>query len=142
MRATTTGNADCHVILRGGKTPNYDDASVSAVCQLLSAAKLPARLMVDVSHGNSNKRPENQPAVAAEIATRIAAGEDRIAGLMVESHLKAGRQDLANGRVLEYGQSITDGCIDWDTSARVLEELAQAVARRRAVGNRSPKSAP
>jgi 3-deoxy-7-phosphoheptulonate synthase len=140
--ATTTGNADCHVILRGGKTPNYDDASVSAVCQLLSAAKLPARLMVDVSHGNSSKRPENQPAVAAEIATRIAAGEDRIAGLMVESHLKAGRQDLGNGRALEYGQSITDGCIDWDTSARVLEQLAEAVARRRAVGNRSPKSAP
>src|SRR5688572_20462298 len=95
--ATTSGNKDCHVILRGGKTPNYDAASVDAVCAQVTAAGLPNRLMIDVSHGNSSKRPENQPVVAADIAQRIERGEDRIAGLMVESHLKAGRQDLKPG---------------------------------------------
>src|SRR5690606_2813621 len=129
--AATTGNPDCHVILRGGKTPNYDAASVDAVCAQLTAAKLPNRLMIDVSHGNSNKQPERQPIVAADIAERIAAGEKRIAGVMIESHLKAGRQDLVPGRPLTYGQSITDGCIDWDTSVAVLEQLARAVAKRR-----------
>lgn len=130
--ATTTGNADCHIILRGGKAPNYDSTSVDSVCEQLDTAKLPSRIMIDVSHGNSSKKPENQPAVAADIANRIAAGEKRIAGIMVESHLKAGRQDLVAGRVPEYGQSITDGCIDWQSSVAVLEQLARAVAQRRA----------
>ncbi len=129
--AATRGNPDCHVILRGGKTPNYDAASVDAVSAQLAAAKLPNRLMIDVSHGNSSKRPENQPVVAADIAQRIAHGEERIAGLMVESHLKAGRQDLQTGGTLQYGQSITDACIDWDTSVALLEQLAQAVEQRR-----------
>ncbi len=130
--ATTTGNGDCHVILRGGKEPNYDAASVDAVCRQLEASKLSARLMIDVSHGNSSKRPEKQPNVIADIAKRIGAGERRISGVMVESHLKAGRQDLLPGKALEYGQSITDGCIDWQTSVQVLEQLARAVATRRA----------
>jgi 3-deoxy-7-phosphoheptulonate synthase len=129
--ATTTGNGDCHVILRGGKEPNYDAASVEAVCRQLDVAKLPARLMVDVSHGNSSKRPENQPLVIGDIAKRIAGGENRISGVMVESHLQAGRQDLVPGKPLTYGQSITDGCIDWQTSVIVLEQLAHAVATRR-----------
>ncbi|MBM0103241.1 3-deoxy-7-phosphoheptulonate synthase [Steroidobacter sp. S1-65] len=130
--ATTAGNSDCHVILRGGKAPNYDAQSVDAVSQQLLAAKLPARLMIDVSHGNSSKRPENQPMVIADIAARIEAGEQRICGVMVESHLKAGRQDLTPGKPLEYGQSITDGCVDWPTSVQILERLARSVAGRRA----------
>ncbi len=130
--ATTAGNSDCHVILRGGKAPNYDADSVEAVAQQLIAAKLPARLMIDVSHGNSSKRPENQPAVISDIAARIEAGEQRISGVMVESHLKAGRQDLVPGKPLEYGQSITEGCVDWQTSVQILERLAGAVAKRRA----------
>jgi 3-deoxy-7-phosphoheptulonate synthase len=87
--------------------------------------------MVDVSHGNSSKKPENQPLVIADIAQRIEAGERRISGVMVESHLKAGRQDLVPGKPLEYGQSITDGCVDWQTSVRILEQLAHAVSARR-----------
>ncbi len=129
--ASTTGNADCHVILRGGKTPNYDATSVESVSAQLIAAKLAPRIMIDVSHGNSSKRPENQPVVIADIATQIAGGERRIAGVMVESHLKAGRQDLIEGKPLVYGQSLTDGCIDWDSSVGVLETLAEAVALRR-----------
>ncbi len=130
--ATTSGNGDCHVILRGGKEPNYDAASIDAVSRQLEAAKLPVRVMVDVSHGNSSKKPENQPLVIADIARRIEAGERRISGVMVESHLKAGRQDLVAGKTPEYGQSITDGCIDWQASVRVLEQLASAVRARRA----------
>lgn len=129
--ATTAGNRDCHVILRGGTAPNYDAASVDAVCRQLSTATLPARVMIDVSHGNSSKRPENQPVVIADIASRIESGEHRISGVMVESHLQAGRQDLVPGKALAYGQSITDGCIDWQTSLSVLEQLAGAVATRR-----------
>ena len=129
--ATTAGNSDCHVILRGGKEPNYDAASVDSVCRQLEAAKLQARVMIDVSHGNSSKRPENQPTVIADIAQRIEAGESRISGVMVESHLQAGRQDLIPGKPLEYGQSITDGCVDWQTSVQVLEQLAGVVAKRR-----------
>ena len=129
--ASTAGNADCHVILRGGKTPNYDAASVESVSVQLQAAGLAPRMMIDVSHGNSSKRPENQPLVIADIARQIDAGERRIAGVMVESHLKAGRQDLVPGKALVYGQSVTDGCIDWETSVQVLETLANAVERRR-----------
>ena len=129
--ATTSGNGDCHVILRGGKEPNYDPASVDSVCRQLDTARLPTRVMIDVSHGNSSKRPENQPIIVADIARRIEAGERRISGVMVESHLKAGRQDLVPGKSLEYGQSITDACIDWETSVQSLEQLAQAVRTRR-----------
>ena len=131
--ATTTGNSDCHVILRGGKAPNYDAASVTAAWKTLTAAGLSTCLMIDASHGNSSKRPENQPAVIEEIAGQLEAGDSRIGGVMIESHLVAGRQDLMPGRPLVYGQSITDGCIDWEASVPLLERLAKAVdARRRA----------
>ncbi|OZB60926.1 MAG: 3-deoxy-7-phosphoheptulonate synthase [Lysobacterales bacterium 14-68-21] len=132
--ATTAGNGDCHVILRGGSAPNYDAASVEAACAAIGKAGPAPRLMIDASHANSNKKPENQPAVVADIAGQIAAGESRIIGVMVESHLVGGRQDLVPGQPLAYGQSITDGCIDWDASVAVLARLAEAVrARRQAV---------
>ncbi len=130
--ATTTGNRDCHVILRGGRAPNYDAASVEAAWKAVEAARLSTRIMIDASHGNSNKRPENQPMVIESIARQIEAGDLRIGGVMLESHLVAGRQDLVNGRAVVYGQSITDGCIDWETSVPALERLATAVAARRA----------
>jgi 3-deoxy-7-phosphoheptulonate synthase len=129
--ASTTGNADCHLILRGGATPNYDAASVDAACRQLQAAGLPARVMIDTSHANSSKDPANQPKVADDIAGQVAAGDARIFGLMIESHLVGGRQDLQPGTPLVYGQSITDGCIDWPTSEAVLERLAKAVTARR-----------
>lgn len=128
----TAGNPDCHVILRGGKVPNFDAASVDAASQTLAKAHLPARLMIDASHANSSKNPENQPKVIADINSQLAAGEERIVGVMVESHLVAGRQDLVEGQPLVYGQSITDGCIGWDSSLAVLEALAEAVRARRA----------
>lgn len=129
---STNGNEDCHVILRGGKAPNYDAASVDAASKDLTASGLAARLMIDASHANSSKKPENQVPVCADIANQIAAGDDRIVGVMVESHLVAGRQDLVAGKSLTYGQSITDGCIDWESSLQVLEGLAAAVKTRRA----------
>jgi 3-deoxy-7-phosphoheptulonate synthase len=129
--AATAGNPDAHVILRGGKTPNYGAEHVAAACKLLEQADLPARLMIDASHANSLKRPDNQPYVVADIATQLQGGEQRIVGVMVESHLVAGRQDLKPGKALVYGQSITDGCIDWPTSVGVLEALAAAVRARR-----------
>ena len=129
--AATTGNADCHVILRGGKQPNYDAAHVDDVCKQLAAARQEARVMIDVSHGNSNKRPENQPLVADNIAAQIEQGERRIFGVMIESHLQAGRQDLVPGQPLVYGQSVTDGCIGWESSVAVLDRLANAVMKRR-----------
>ncbi len=132
--ARTSGNTDCHVILRGGKAPNYDAQSVDAVCGAIAAAGLSPRVMIDVSHGNSRKRPENQPVVIAEIAQQIEAAEQRIAGVMVESHLVAGRQDLQPGKPGVYGQSITDGCIGWDDTVQVLDRLALAVERRRRDG--------
>ncbi len=131
--ATTTGNSDCHVILRGGKTPNYDAASVNAACQTITAAGLTTCVMIDASHGNSSKRPENQPLVIESVAQQIEDGESRVGGVMVESHLIGGRQDLTPGRPLTYGQSITDACIDWESSVQVLERLAAAVERRRGV---------
>jgi 3-deoxy-7-phosphoheptulonate synthase len=131
--AATRGNVDSHVVLRGGKAPNYDAAGVTAACAELASSGLPEHLIIDVSHANSFKKPENQPAVARDVAGQVAAGDRRIVGVMVESHLVAGRQDLVAGHALTYGQSITDGCIDWDTSVEVLEDLAMAVeARRRA----------
>jgi 3-deoxy-7-phosphoheptulonate synthase len=128
---STSGNEDCHIILRGGKTPNYDAASVDAACKDIAANGLAQRLMVDASHANSSKNPANQIPVCADIAHQIAAGDTRIVGVMVESHLVAGRQDLIPGKELVYGQSVTDGCIAWDDSVRVLEGLAEAVKQRR-----------
>lgn len=130
--AATTGNEDCHVILRGGLTPNYDAASVDAACAELLKVGIVPRLMIDVSHANSEKKPENQPTVAADVAGQVAAGDDRIIGVMVESNLVAGRQDVVPGKPLVYGQSITDGCIDWETTETVLRGLADAVEQRRA----------
>ncbi|MEO6926757.1 MAG: 3-deoxy-7-phosphoheptulonate synthase, partial [Rhodanobacter sp.] len=129
--ATTRGNGDCHVILRGGKLPNFDTVSVDGACAMIAKAGLTAKVMIDVSHANSSKQPENQPRVIDEVAGRIAAGEHRILGVMVESHLAGGRQELRPGEPLRYGQSITDGCIDWDTSVQVLQRLARAVRERR-----------
>ena len=129
--AATTGNDDCHIILRGGKQPNYDAASVEAASAELVKAGLAPSIMIDASHANSSKKPENQPQVVDAIAAQVAAGDSRIMGVMIESNLVAGRQDLVPGRPLVYGQSITDGCIDWQTTEGVLERLAGAVEARR-----------
>ncbi len=128
---STNGNDDCHVILRGGKHPNYDAASVDAACRAAAAEGLPCRLMIDTSHGNSQKRPENQVPVSAAIGAQVAGGDTRIVGVMIESHLEAGRQDLVAGQSLRYGQSITDGCIGWNESVHLLESLAESVRQRR-----------
>jgi 3-deoxy-7-phosphoheptulonate synthase len=128
---STKGNDDCHIILRGGKEPNYDAASVAAACDELARNRLPARLMIDASHGNSCKQHERQLAVADAIATQLETGEDRIVGVMVESNLVGGRQDLLPGRDLARGQSITDACLGWDESVRLLDRLAGAVRTRR-----------
>jgi 3-deoxy-7-phosphoheptulonate synthase len=129
--AATAGNEDCHIILRGGKTPNYDATSVDAACREAEKSGVSPFLMIDASHANSRKDPENQPAVAEEVARQIEAGERRIIGLMIESHLVGGRQDLVPGRPLAYGQSVTDGCLDWERSLQTLRRLASAVERRR-----------
>jgi 3-deoxy-7-phosphoheptulonate synthase len=127
----TAGNEDCHIILRGGARPNYDAASVDAAARSLAEAGVPARLMIDFSHGNSSKKPEKQVDVARDVAGQVAGGEGRVFGVMVESHLKAGRQDLVPGKELTYGMSITDGCIGWDDSRKLLGVLAEAVRKRR-----------
>lgn len=131
--ASTSGNEDCHIILRGGRAPNYDAASVEAAAVELHRAGVSDRLMIDASHSNSGKKPENQPKVIADVAGQLSAGERRIIGVMIESHLVAGRQDVLPGVALTYGQSITDGCIDWDTTVSALERLANAVVARRQV---------
>ena len=132
----TKGNKDCHVILRGGKAPNYDAASVAAACKEIEAAKLDCRLMVDFSHANANKQHERQIEVARDVAAQLAAGTRCIFGVMVESHLVAGAQKFSPGKddpaALAYGQSITDGCIGWDDSVGVLDALGVAVRARRA----------
>lgn len=128
---TTTGNEDCHVILRGGKAPNYDAESVEAAAAEIGKSGLAARIMIDASHGNSSKVPKNQNGVCQDIAKQLAAGDSRIMGVMVESHLVEGRQDLVPGKPLTYGQSITDGCVGWDDSASILETLAEGVRQRR-----------
>jgi 3-deoxy-7-phosphoheptulonate synthase len=128
----TRGNDDCHIILRGGTAPNYDAASVAAACKALAGAGLPERLMIDLSHANAAKQYKRQIAVAADVGAQVAAGERRIVGVMVESHLKEGRQDLVAGQRLEYGRSITDPCIGWEDSVALLEGLADAIRRRRA----------
>ncbi|HEV2278980.1 MAG TPA: 3-deoxy-7-phosphoheptulonate synthase, partial [Acidobacteriaceae bacterium] len=136
----TSGNADCHIILRGGReTVNYDAASVQKTCELLEKAELPARVMIDCSHANSRKDHTRQPAVCRDVAGQIAAGDRRIAGVMLESNLVAGAQKLVPGRELVYGQSITDACIGWDETHALLGELASAVRARRAkVESREP----
>jgi 3-deoxy-7-phosphoheptulonate synthase len=128
---STAGNEDCHVILRGGKVPNYDAASIESACQDMAKSGLAQRIMIDTSHANSSKNFQNQPLVAEDICGQMEAGDSRIVGLMVESHLLAGRQDLVPGQPLTYGQSITDGCIDWEVSVKLLERLARAVQERR-----------
>ncbi|KFC63566.1 Phospho-2-dehydro-3-deoxyheptonate aldolase, Phe-sensitive [Devosia sp. LC5] len=135
--ASTTGNEDCHVILRGGKVPNYDAASVDAAAKAATKAGIPATIMIDASHANSSKKPENQPLVLADIGHQLAAGDRRIIGVMIESNIVAGRQDLVPGQPLTYGQSITDGCIDWDTTVTALQALAESVTKRRAATNQA-----
>ena len=128
---STGGNEDCHVILRGGKNPNFDAPNVEIASTEIAKSGLAARLMIDCSHGNSSKKHENQIPVAANIATQIAEGDTRIIGIMLESHLKAGRQDLIPNQPLEYGISITDACIAWQETIGVLDNLAAAVRARR-----------
>jgi 3-deoxy-7-phosphoheptulonate synthase len=132
----TKGNKDCHVILRGGRLPNYDAGSVAAACQALTEAKLLPTLMVDCSHANSSKQHQRQIDVARDIAAQLAAGSRQIFGVMVESHLNGGAQKFTPGKddaaALAYGQSITDACIGWDDSLEVLKVLSDAVLARRA----------
>ena len=132
----TNGNKDCHVILRGGKAPNYDAVSVAAACKELEKAKLPATLMVDCSHANSSKQHEKQVEVARDIANQIAGGSRSVFGVMVESHLNAGAQKFTPGKddasALDYGKSITDACLGWDDSLQALDVLSAAVKARRA----------
>jgi len=131
----TRGNSDCHVILRGGRAPNYDAASVDAACRDLTAAGLPTRLMVDCSHANSSKQHEKQLGVARDIAAQIAGGSRQVFGVMVESHLHAGAQKFNAGKddpaKLTYGQSITDACLGWEHSVEALDVLGAAVKARR-----------
>lgn len=131
---TTAGNPDCHIILRGGKTPNYDAVSVNEASEKLRAAGLAQRVMIDFSHANSKKIPQNQVSVCAHVGSQIARGDRRIIGAMIESHLVGGRQEVVDGKPLVYGQSITDACIDIDTTEDMLAELASAVRARREVG--------
>jgi len=127
----TAGNDDCHIILRGGKEPNYDAASVARAGDELEKAGVRAHLMIDFSHANSQKQYQRQINVSHDVAQQIAHGDTRIIGAMIESHLKAGRQDVVAGKPLVYGQSITDGCIAWEDSVPLLDELADAVRKRR-----------
>lgn len=131
----TNGNKDCHVILRGGKTTNYDAASVQAACDDLVKAKLHPSLMVDFSHANSEKKHERQVDVARDVAAQISAGSTQIFGVMVESHIEAGAQKFTPGKddaqALQYGKSITDACIGWEDSEQVLEILDAAIKARR-----------
>ncbi len=128
---TTTGNNDCHVILRGGLHTNYDAASIDDASAMLEKAGLKARVMIDCSHANSRKKHERQRYVCGDICRQLADGDERIMGVMIESNLVAGRQEQIPDRELVRGQSITDACIGWDDTVEMLEELAAAVARRR-----------
>jgi 3-deoxy-7-phosphoheptulonate synthase len=129
---STNGNEDCHVILRGGKSTNYDAASVEAASAELAKSALAARLMVDFSHANSQKQFKLQLDVARDVGAQIAAGDERICGVMIESHLNEGRQDLVPGKPLAYGVSVTDACMGWDDTVTALDILADAVQVRRA----------
>ncbi|MBA3032530.1 MAG: 3-deoxy-7-phosphoheptulonate synthase AroG [Gammaproteobacteria bacterium] len=128
---STNGNEDCHIILRGGKQPNYDHASIEAACIELGKSGLAARVMVDFSHGNSSKNFKRQMEVSTDVASQLAAGEDRIFGVMIESHLNEGRQDPHPDKPLAHGVSITDACLGWDDTVTVLDQLAEAVKKRR-----------
>lgn len=132
--ARTTGNADCHVILRGGKATNFDAKSVNEACAIIEQSGLRPQVMIDSSHANSAKKPENQPKVIDAVAAQIADGDHRITGIMVESNLVAGRQELGDGKALVYGQSVTDGCVDWPTTVGMLDTLSAAVQARRLAG--------
>lgn len=127
----TTGNEDCHIILRGGKTTNYDAESVKSVTEQLSQSKLNTHIMIDFSHANSSKKFENQMLVCRDVCQQMADGNHDIFGVMVESHLVEGRQDLIEGKAPTYGQSITDACIGWQDTETLLAELDQAVVQRR-----------
>jgi 3-deoxy-7-phosphoheptulonate synthase len=128
---STAGNEDCHIILRGGIRPNYDAASVDEAASALEKAGLPARLMIDFSHGNSAKEFRRQVLVGENVASQIAGGDERIVGVMIESHLKEGRQNCTPGARLEFGKSITDACLGWEDTVPLLERLAEAVRERR-----------
>ena len=128
---STTGNEDCHIILRGGREPNYDAKNVAIAVNELEGAGLNPKLMIDVSHANSRKQHEKQIEVGHDVAGQISAGNKHIMGVMIESHLKAGRQNVEAGKELVYGQSITDACIGWDDSEPLLRVLAEAVRQRR-----------
>jgi 3-deoxy-7-phosphoheptulonate synthase len=129
---STAGNEDCHIILRGGRKPNYDSDSVNEASQKLEGAGIAANIMIDCSHANSQKQPEKQVNVAEDVADQVAVGDKRIVGVMLESHLVAGRQDVQGDRdSLTYGQSITDACISWEQTQPVMYELAEAVRQRR-----------
>lgn len=129
----TRGNQDVHIILRGGKTPNYSAADIDAACKVLEASRIPPRVMVDVSHANSSKQHLRQIEVAHDLARQVAAGDQRIVGVMIESHLREGRQDLKQGQALAHGVSITDACISFEQTVPVLEALALAVQTRRQI---------
>lgn len=128
----TRGNADCHVILRGGKQPNYSAADVQAACEMLEQTGLRPQVMIDFSHANSSKQHRRQIDVGADVAAQIAGGDTRITGVMIESHLHEGRQDMVPGQPLEHGVSVTDACISMEQTIPVLQQLAQAVRTRRA----------
>ncbi len=130
---STAGNEDCHIILRGGKTPNFDAASVDATCVELAKSGLAARVMIDFSHANSSKQHQKQMDVSTAVAAQIAAGDARVVGVMAESHLNAGRQDITPNKALEYGVSVTDACINWADTETLLNQLAAAVRARRIV---------
>ncbi len=130
---STVGNEDCHVILRGGSEPNYDAKGVEAACAELGKAGLAARLMIDCSHANCRKQFKLQLEAARDLGRQVASGDARICGVMAESHLLEGRQDLLPGKALEYGKSITDACLGWDDSVELLDGLAAAVRERRVV---------
>jgi 3-deoxy-7-phosphoheptulonate synthase len=131
----TEGNSDGHVILRGGTRPNYDTHSIGETCELLAAKGLAQKVMVDASHANSAKKPERQVQVCAEIGNRIPAGDARVMGLMLESNLIGGRQDLTPGKSLTYGQSVTDGCLGWEETVQALQHLAGCVRQAQRSGS-------
>jgi 3-deoxy-7-phosphoheptulonate synthase len=127
----TTGNSDCHIILRGGRTTNFDAKSVYDVTEQLTSADLNTKVMIDFSHANSNKKFENQMLVSTDVSGQISQGNDNIFGVMVESHLVEGNQGLVNGKAEVYGQSITDACIGWNDTELLLKQLNDAVTNRR-----------
>ncbi|WP_040854676.1 3-deoxy-7-phosphoheptulonate synthase [Thiorhodovibrio frisius] len=129
---STTGNQDTHIILRGGSRPNYDTESVKIAADAIIESGIAPKIMIDFSHANSRKKPENQVQVCNDVARQIARGNQHIMGTMIESHLVGGRQDLTATQDLVYGQSITDGCVSWDQTSPMLHELAKAVEKRRA----------